>query len=193
MILQECSFAMIERVSISKPATPCSEDPAYSFTACVFNYIARSAGCQIHWIWPNHTLRYPECKTIEQMNGYESKLARFESMSGFGIVNTTKCPIRCRVKQFSFSECKSVRVTWKHDWSSAFYLGAERTEIRKEEEFWVFDVSDTLNGIGGAMGLFLGWSVLHLITELANCVKIVYSYFKLIGSSEVRALPLICP
>ena len=104
-------------------------------------------------------------------------LSMVESMSGFGISNMTKCPMRCSVKEYHLAECEAKIVTRKHDWSSAFYLVAERTEVRKEEEFWVFDASDTLNGIGGAMGLFLVWSVLYLINQMATCVKIVYMYY----------------
>ena len=93
-------------------------------------------------------------------------------MSGFELRNTTKCPIICRVRHYSLVECKSVPVTWKHDWSSVFYLAAEKTEVRQEEEFWVFDLSDTINGIGGAMGLFLGWSLLNLIHQLVRWLNI---------------------
>ena len=31
-----------------------------------------------------------------------------------------------------------------------------------EEEILVFDGDDLINGIGGALGLFLGWSILYL-------------------------------
>ena len=163
---------MIEKISISKSHSPCSDNPNYSFTECVFNYIARSAGCQIHWIYTHMTVKFPECETREQFNDYDRNLAILDSMSGFGIANMTECPIRCRVQQYSFSECKSELVTWKHDWSSSFYLGAEMTEVRREEEFWVFDASDTLNGIGGALGLFLGvsflmiWDILEFLLKL---------------------------
>jgi hypothetical protein len=54
-----------------------------------------------------------------------------------------------------------MKVSWRHDWSSAFYLAAETTEVTKTDEFWVFDLTDAITGIGGALGLFLGWSVLH--------------------------------
>ena len=52
---------------------------------------------------------------------------------------------------------------WKHEWASAFYLIAESSVQKVEEEYLVFDLSDAMNGIGGAMGLFLGWSMLYLI------------------------------
>ena len=66
------------------------------------------------------------------------------------------------VKQFQIKSSTLEPVTWKRDWSSTVFLTAENTMVRIEQEFWVFDISDMINGIGGAMGLFLGWSLLKI-------------------------------
>ena len=159
---------MVERISISKSSDPCSDDQNYSFTSCIFSYVTRSVGCKIPWIYTDLIIvdKFPDCKTKAEMDAFDNLLANVETRSGYGIANMTGCPIKCRVRQYSISECKSELVSWKRQWSSAFYLGADRTEVRREEEFWIFDSSDTLNGIGGALGLFLGWSVLYLINQL---------------------------
>ena len=39
---------------------------------------------------------------------------------------------------------------------------AEKTSVERQEELLVFDFEDLINGIGGALGLFLGWSILQL-------------------------------
>ena len=39
---------------------------------------------------------------------------------------------------------------------------AEKTSVEGQEELLVFDPEDLINGIGGALGLFLGWSILYL-------------------------------
>ena len=39
---------------------------------------------------------------------------------------------------------------------------AEKTSVEGQEELLVFDFEDLINGIGGAMGLFLGWSILYI-------------------------------
>ena len=41
---------------------------------------------------------------------------------------------------------------------------AEKTSVEGQEELLVFDSEDLINGIGGALGLFLGWSMLYLGT-----------------------------
>ena len=39
---------------------------------------------------------------------------------------------------------------------------AEKTSVEGQEELLLFDFEDLINGIGGALGLFLGWSILQL-------------------------------
>ena len=39
---------------------------------------------------------------------------------------------------------------------------AEKTSVEGQEELLMFDILDLINGIGGALGLFLGWSILQL-------------------------------
>ena len=53
-------------------------------------------------------------------------------------------------------------INWAPDFSSAFFLTAEKTSVEGQEELLVFDFEDLINGIGGALGLFLGWSLLYL-------------------------------
>ena len=53
-------------------------------------------------------------------------------------------------------------ITWDVNYSSAFFLMAEKTSVEGQEEMLVFDFEDLINGIGGALGLFLGWSILYI-------------------------------
>ena len=53
-------------------------------------------------------------------------------------------------------------ITWDVDFSSVFYLMAEKTSVEGQEELLLFDFEDLINGLGGALGLFLGWSILSL-------------------------------
>ena len=62
------------------------------------------------------------------------------------------------------------------NYSSAFYLMAEKTSVEGQEELLVFDFEDLINGIGGALGLFLGWSILYLATEIYNILPAFYHY-----------------
>ena len=53
---------------------------------------------------------------------------------------------------------------------------AEKTSVEGQEELLVFDFEDLINGIGGALGLFLGWSILYLLTEAYNILPAFYQY-----------------
>ena len=39
---------------------------------------------------------------------------------------------------------------------------AEKTSVEGQEELLIFDFEDLINGLGGALGLFLGWSILYI-------------------------------
>lgn len=60
------------------------------------------------------------------------------------------------------SKLREETITWDVNYSSAFILTAEKTSVEGQEELLVFDKEDLINGIGGALGLFLGWSILYL-------------------------------
>ena len=62
---------------------------------------------------------------------------------------------------FLSAQLREETITWDVHYSSAFFLIAEKTSVEGQEELLVFDFEDLLNGIGGALGLFLGWSLLY--------------------------------
>ena len=44
----------------------------------------------------------------------------------------------------------------------------------------MFDLSDTVNGIGGALGLFLGWSGLYLANQFVIVIRKIVNSFSLV-------------
>ena len=56
-------------------------------------------------------------------------------------------------------------IHWKTLASSSFFLSAEKTLVKTEEELLTFDHEDLINGLGGALGLFLGWSLLYIFQQ----------------------------
>ena len=87
-----------------------------------------------------------------------------------------------------FLQKSKERITWRVSWSSAFFLSAEKTRVRLEEELEVFGIEDVVNGVGGALGLFLGWSILYIVMEscktLANLMRIIKLPFCNISSHD---------
>ena len=94
------------------------------------------------------------------------------------LTRETSCYVKCHYKEYKFNkvklfsklfnkhdlsvELKEETITWTADFSSAFFLMDEKTSVEGQEELLVFDFEDLINGIGGALGLFLGWSILYI-------------------------------
>ena len=74
---------------------------------------------------------------------------------------------------------KEETITWDVDYSSAFYLMAEKTSVEGQEELLMFDILDLINGIGGALGLFLGWSILQLGKKIHSNIFKLFTLFDL--------------
>ena len=45
--------------------------------------------------------------------------------------------------------------------------------MKTEEELLAFDFEDLVNGLGGALGLFLGWSLLYMFNQFIHTLLIV--------------------
>ena len=45
--------------------------------------------------------------------------------------------------------------------------------MKTEEELLAFDFEDLVNGLGGALGLFLGWSLLYMFNQFVQTLLIV--------------------
>ena len=64
-------------------------------------------------------------------------------------------------------------IYWKASHSSSFFLSAEKTRIKSEEELLAFDFEDLVNGLGGALGLFLGWSLLFIFNQFVHALQMI--------------------
>jgi hypothetical protein len=165
----EGSFKITEKTSINKESEPCNTDPVYKFTTCISNYIFKLTGCTLDWP------KFSNCSTRTKLIQYQDQMRRLLESSWKNLTMESCCYSSCRIKQFEFIKQKEELATWKRDWSSAFYLQAETTFVKQDIEFWVFDMSDCINGIGGALGLFLGWSLLCLLQNCAFGMQNMFS------------------
>ena len=161
------SFIVNVKMHMSKDTMQCTSAPNYSYTSCIVSYIARSVGCHLDWVG-SLTVNMPRCTTVHQILAYQDKLVSVNNMQWHNISRESGCLSKCKAREFLFVEESREVATWSHNWSSSFFLTADRTNIFQEEEFLVFDKEDLFNGIGGALGLYLGWSLLHLVNVLCD-------------------------
>ena len=46
------SFAVVQKINLHKQSAPCVMDPTYSYTRCMLNHLATTAGCYLDWVNP---------------------------------------------------------------------------------------------------------------------------------------------
>ena len=177
------TFTVSQIRKLNKVSDPCEEDEEYSFTECLMEFVANSTGCYLDWGQSFISANYPGCTTLQQIIDMEKLLHKLSQLSWSKLTKTSGCYGKCQYKKFIFTQVRegvirdttmvevlflqtsNERIDWKVSSSSAFFLSAEKTMIRLEEELVVFGFDDVVNGIGGALGLFLGWSILHIVLE----------------------------
>ena len=112
---------------------------------------------------------------------YQSTLTTISKLSWTQLVNLTGCHAKCTWNRYSFNkvgvnilssyihqqvlQISEETIHWKTLSSSSFFLSAEKTLVKTEEELLTFDHEDLINGLGGALGLFLGWSLLYIFQQ----------------------------
>ena len=69
------------------------------------------------------------------------------------------------------------KVTWKIDWSSSFYLDVKTSSFTRQDEFYAYDIWDLTSGLGGLMGLFIGWSFLSIFVSFVDLSKNILNLF----------------
>jgi hypothetical protein len=117
-----------------------------------------------------------KCSSNQEVLAYDTALNWALTSTWSTLVKKTKCIAKCTVLKYSFTKARNKNISWKHDYSASFYLSAKQSLFRREEEFWAFQLSDAINGIGGALGLCLGWSGAYVATEVVDIVKRTFTY-----------------
>ena len=102
---------------------------------------------------------------------YHEKLMWASTSTFQQLAEKSGCLAKCLVRDYRMEKRLEETVTWRSNWSSAFYLEAKFTSFDVIEEYWAFDFSDTINGIGGVMTLFLGWSLYLILHEVYLVVQ----------------------
>jgi hypothetical protein len=165
---------------MSYPSIPCIDDLSYSYTKCIAAYITRLVGCRLDLAQQLYFMDFPNCLTVSEILSYQDKLVSVNSLQWNILSKKSCCHSKCKIREFIFLDKSREEMTWRHNWSSSFFLVAEKTLIQREEELLAFDFEDMINGIGGALGLFLGWSVLYFASEVYDATVLVIARWKML-------------
>ena len=174
----EGEFTVVETTNLNRPDAPCSLDVNYSFKSCILQYVQKDAGCSLSWTRNSLNHVKKDCSTVEEILSYASSLKKTTTFGWSSLLEKTGCIPKCTVRKYNFNLLREEKMTWRRNITSAFYLAAKRSLFRKEEEFWMFQFFDAINGIGGALGLCLGWSGIYIVERVLDFVRFLLTVKK---------------
>ena len=153
------------------------EDPEYDFHRCVINSLTRLAGCRSPWDMLS-SQEFPICDDLEKIQILEKM---FQSNSeGYleQVVDNTKCMPPCLFNEYKLglepdkwdSKAISKNKIFKLKFTD------NKTIIEKEIESYSF--VSLVSDIGGALGLFLGFSFVMVWDEAEALIRKMRTYWK---------------
>ena len=74
--------------------------------------------------------------------------------------------------------------TWGRNWSASFYLDVKTSSFIQQTEFYAYDIWNLTSGLGGLMGLFIGWSFLSIIFLVYRTTERVLGIFCKTGEKD---------
>ena len=157
---------------MNQKKSPCNEDPEYDFSSCVGNSITRQVGCRPPWDLGNNQ-DLPICQDLEKIKRFEELSIRTVMDNLVLIVNQTKCLTPCQYKEYKFAaepdnyfpNFKAIELTFPDD------------EVTIETEVELYNFISLVSDIGGALGLFLGFSLVMVWDGAEGIFKIMRKYW----------------
>ena len=76
------TFTATQKINLATQSAPCVMDPSYSYTQCVFKFVAYDAGCHLDWVNPivennyNTSTDQNFCSTKSQVLRYQTILTK---------------------------------------------------------------------------------------------------------------------
>ena len=99
------TFLLVQSRKINTKEAPCEERREnYSFTKCISNFAARTAGCSLNWVKSNYPGVRPPCKSLPDILLYSEVLSNLSLYSWTELTRTTGCYGKCQYNKYIFSQ-----------------------------------------------------------------------------------------
>ena len=168
-------FSLNRIRNLDKEDKHCELEPGYRYTECLMDYARGQSECSVD-VFANDF----NCTSVG-LDALIKTLVMIRTSTKKEIVEVTGCHPKCEIYKYSFHVKRETNVTWKKDWVSSFYLSAETTTYQMSMENYSYDaqvsniqetfyhhfpiiIQDLIGSIGGYLGLFLGWSVMSIVS-----------------------------
>ena len=146
-------IVVTEHRRINRAEAPCVEDKDYKLESCVEKSLVEKLGCRYPWDRKNR--RYvPVCDTVEKILDLEAKFYSIGKDERKNVVAKTGCLAPCRYREYK------ILSDIMKGLADGFGVGVvyPSTEIRLEEEEYIYPLISFISEFGGALGMFLGFS-----------------------------------
>ena len=164
---------MTKHQKINQKTSPCNEDPEYDFHGCVMRSITRKVGCRPPW----DLGAYQDLQICEDVK----KIQRFENLcmdvildNLTIIVKQTKCLTPCQYNEYKFA---SKPDTYQTNGYQLVILKFPDNEVTIETEVELYSFISLVSDIGGALGLFLGFSFVMVWDEAEGVIRKMRKYW----------------
>ena len=152
---------LTKHVKMNQETSPCRAGSEYSFLKCLKTSVSNKVGCRQDWDRLTNK-EIPKCKTADQLVANEAIFYRFGQMEQRELVETTKCALPCE-----YMEYEKQGEHFKHGQSFGLGVIFATTEVLIMEDILVYPFLSFMAEFGGALGLFLGFS-LNMLWDFCN-------------------------
>ena len=98
------NFKIVQKKNLDRDSAPCMTEPNYSFTQCMKDYVASTAGCHLSWVTKGVGDGHSKCVSRAQVLSYQDTLTNVSKLSWMELVRVTGCSAKCSFRQFSFEK-----------------------------------------------------------------------------------------
>ena len=134
----------------------CNTDINYDFNQCISNNLVEKLGCK-YLLSPSNMSDYPSCTTKVQLEKYKDITTKSFFACQQELQDLTGCKVPCYYRHYRVVGTPS-RVDM--DGRPFMSLAFASTDRKVVSEVWFYSFVSLLSEIGGALGLFLGFSLL---------------------------------
>ena len=144
----------------------CNTDPNYNFRECVRMKISNSQGCVSPWDHKT-TDTLPTCSNVSSLNNFAVFYrSAYQSSSREELEELTGCLLPCSYTRYRLADTRVLRFS-----SDAFSISYASTEQVTEEEVLLFPLDSLVSELGGALGLFLGFSFFGAVSVVEGWIR----------------------
>ena len=153
----------IIHVNLKTKTNQCEESEEYSFKSCVKNSIGRKVGCRLPWDkWTDPWL--PICTLKEQLIKVDDEFQNAMYISKEVFASITGCSFPCKYVEYQLVG----QPLMFFPSAQGFSVLLANSDILETRETVIYTFESFLAEVGGALGLFLGFSFFALFTYLKD-------------------------